>query len=207
MCVRSHGARKDNRVVEFQIEPGGSSLRPAPCATLVEVGANRREPAKRPWAGRRRHPGACACGFLDHSLKLFGWFQMASSATRVQRCQEGRQGSPPPRRGRLRACLDHTFGHQEDRIVVIAEDLLDAEKGVELPFVDATCTVRKPYRDPPQMPRSRIRFRQPECMLVSSRDATVSLAASEPAGRSSSPGREARSGLIADLSCHSYELR
>ena len=46
------------------------------------------------------------------------------------------------------ACLDHTFGHQEDRIVVIAEDPLDAKKGVEFPLVDAVCAVRKPYGDP-----------------------------------------------------------
>ena len=44
--VRSHRTRKDNRVVELQLEPGGSPFRPAPRAALVEVSANRREPAE-----------------------------------------------------------------------------------------------------------------------------------------------------------------
>ena len=205
--VCSQGTRKGNRIVEFQLEPSGSPVGPTPCATLVEVGANRREPAQRPRAGCRRHAGACARDFLGHSLQLLRWLQFGSSAARAQRCQEGRPGSPSARPRWLRACLGHALSHHEDRIVVLAKDTLDAKKGVEFSLVDATCTVRKPHSAPQQAPRRPIRLRQPERMPMPPRDAAVSLAASEPPGRCSGHVLEARGGLIADLSSHSYEIR
>ena len=205
--VRSHWARNDNRMVEFQIEPGGSPSCPTPCAALVEMGADCREPAQRPWTRRRCHAGDRTRELLHHALKLLGWRQFGSAATGVQRSQEGRHRSPPAGRCRLRTYLGHTFSHDEDRIVVVAEDVLDAKEGVEFALVDAIRTVRKPNCEPSQAPRAPVRLRQPERMLMFRRDAAVRRAASEPARWSSSPDFEVRGSLIADCSRHSYKLR